>query len=54
MDELDQIGFEINGISQLCSRTDIKVLHSRFDGPQVRCIIKEVTFLSHDEAKALM
>jgi hypothetical protein len=54
MDELDQIGFEINGVSRLCSRTDIKILHARFGGPQVRCIISDVKFLSHDEAKALI
>lgn len=54
MDDLDMIGFEINGGSQLCSRTDIKVIHSRFDGPQVRCIINEVTFLNRDEARALV
>jgi len=50
LDELDKIGFEFNGSSQICDRRDVKILYSRFTEAPVRCLIEEVIPLSRAEA----
>lgn len=54
IDELDRIGFEFNGSTLLCKRTDVKILHSRNTETPLRCLIDTMTPLTKDEAKALM
>lgn len=50
LDELDKIGFEFNGSTQICDRRDVKILYSRFTEAPVRCLIEEVVPLSKAEA----
>lgn len=54
IDELDKIGFEFNGSTQVCSRTDVKILHSRDTEAPLRCLIDTLTPLTKDEARVLM
>ncbi|WP_189488496.1 DUF6491 family protein [Asticcacaulis endophyticus] len=54
IDELDRIGFEFNGSTQVCSRTDVKILHSRNTEAPLRCLIDTMTPLTKDEAKVYM
>lgn len=52
MDEMDRIGFEFSGTTQICSPHDVQVLYSRQDERPVQCIITDVRPLTKDEAKA--
>ncbi|MDC7675646.1 DUF6491 family protein [Asticcacaulis machinosus] len=54
IDELDKIGFEFNGSTQLCRKTDVKILHSRNTEAPLRCLIDTMTPLTKDEAKVYM
>lgn len=51
LDDLDKIGFEFFGGTQICDRRDVKILYSRFDEAPVRCLIESVTPLTKEEAK---
>lgn len=42
MSDIDQVGFIINGTSQLCSRTDMRILYRRHTEPAISCLIREV------------
>lgn len=52
LDELDQIGFEFNGSSQICDKRDAKILYSRNGEAPVRCLITEVKHLTREQTKA--
>lgn len=51
LDDLDKIGFEFFGGTQICDRRDVKILYSRFDEAPVRCLVESVTPLTKEEAK---
>ncbi|MFT3997691.1 MAG: DUF6491 family protein [Asticcacaulis sp.] len=50
LDDLDKIGFEFDGTTQVCGRRDAKILYSRFTEAPVRCLIEEYKPLSKAEA----
>lgn len=51
LDDLDKIGFEFFGTTQICDKRDVKILYSRFDEAPVRCLIDSITPLSKEEAR---
>jgi len=52
LDELDKIGFEFNGSTQICDRRDVKILYSRFTERPVHCLVSKITPLTPEQAKA--
>ncbi|MDC7683527.1 DUF6491 family protein [Asticcacaulis sp. BYS171W] len=51
LDDLDRIGFEFIGSTQICGRHDVKILYSRFNEAPLRCLIESITPLSKAEAQ---
>jgi len=55
MDELDHVGFLIEGDSRLCQIHDIKILYSHATGMHehpLTCLITDLKPLTHDQVKA--
>ena len=56
MDELDHIGFEIQGDSRICGIHDMKILYSHGMGddhmPPLRCLMTDLKPLTLDQVKA--
>ena len=52
MDELDQLGLIIYGVSSMCSSRDVHFTHRRHGGIAVQCIAEDFQPLTADEAKA--
>ena len=55
MDELDHVGFLIEGDSRLCRIHDIKILYSHATGMHehpLTCLITDLKPLTHDQVKA--
>lgn len=50
MNDMSQIGFEINGIDQLCRAHDAMILHSNMGEAPVRCLINGVKPITRAQA----
>lgn len=53
MSDLDRVGFEFYGSARLCQRTDVKILHSRFDEAPLTCLISKIEYVTDAEFKKL-
>ncbi|ESQ80528.1 DUF6491 family protein [Asticcacaulis sp. YBE204] len=50
LDDMDRIGFEFEGSTQICGPRDVKILYSRFNEAPIRCLVESVTPLSKEQA----